>query len=176
VNFVSSAVPFASLLLLGSNVLRGQNVSIDTSVSGRGQTIDGFGTCLSGSEGQQAWWQALYFDDLQCSILRMDLTPTFKSPYSDFVYNSPWYGTNPALPGPDGNNVRTYTNATDYTRLFAGRQASLAIMGPDINQNTNYFNFNASKVAGALATLGQSRAAQLGILNSLGRFGHPLPG
>ena len=168
-------MPFTFLLLFGSNAVRGQNISIDTSAGARGQTIDGFGTCLSGSEGQQAWWQELYFDDLESSILRVDLTPAFKSPYSDFVYNSPWYGNNPALPGPDGNNVRTYTNAADYTRLFAGHQAGIAVLGPDISQNTNYFNFDAVKVAGTLAALGQTKAARLGDFKLVGSLWSPAP-
>ena len=57
-----------------------QSVTIDTSPAGRRQTMDGFGSCLAGTEAQQAWWQTLYFDDLQASILRMDLTPRFKPP------------------------------------------------------------------------------------------------
>src|SRR5262249_51398707 len=120
--------------------LRGQVVSIDVSATARHQTIDGFGTCISGTEGEQSWWQELFFSDLQSSILRMDLTPSFKSPYSDFTYNSPWFHNNPALPGPETNNVRTFTNASSYKRLFAGRSAPIAVMGPDINQNINYFN------------------------------------
>src|SRR5262245_33009171 len=59
-----------------------QTITIDAAPSARHQTIDGFGTCLSGNEGQQDWWRSLYFDDLQSSMLRVDLTPTFKSPYS----------------------------------------------------------------------------------------------
>ena len=93
-------------------------ITIDTSPAGRQQTIDGFGACLSGSEGQQGWWQSLYFDDLRCSLLRVDLTPQFVSPYADFTYNSPWFHNHPALPGPDGNNARTYTSAADYTRSW----------------------------------------------------------
>src|SRR5882724_11232108 len=123
--------------------LPAQTITIDGHPSARHQTIDGFGTCLSGSEGQQTWWRNLFFDDLQCSMLRVDLTPVFKSPYSDFAYNSPWYHNNPPLPGPETNNVRTYTSATNYSRLFAGRSAPIAVMGPDIDYNTNYFNFSA---------------------------------
>ena len=67
--------------------------------------MDGFGTCFSGTEGEQGWWQNLYFNDLQASMLRMDLTPVFKSPYSDYTYNSPWFHNNPSLPGPDNNNA-----------------------------------------------------------------------
>lgn len=152
------------MLASGLSSSLGQTVTIDTSPAGRHQRIDGFGTCLAGTEGEQAWWQQLYFDDLRASILRMDLTPVFHPPYSDFTYNSPWFHNNPALPGPDNNNVRAYTNAADYTRLFAGRRAPIAVMGPDLNQNTNYFNFNADgpRVAGLLARIGTTNAARLG--------------
>src|SRR5215470_6420648 len=107
------------LLALAGLQVAAQTVTIDTSSAGRRQVIDGFGTCLYGNEGQQSWWQSLYFDELQCSMLRMDLTPHFKSPYTGMngTYNSPWYHNNPPLPGPDNNNVRTYTNAADYKRL-----------------------------------------------------------
>ena len=139
--------------------------------------MDGFGTCISGTEGEQAWWQNLFFDDLRASILRMDLTPAFKSPYSDFTYNSPWFHNNPALPGPDNNNARTYTNASDYTRLFAGRHAQIAVLGPDINQNTNYFNFSADgpRVAGTLARLGAGKTARLGDFKLIGSHWSPAP-
>jgi hypothetical protein len=150
---------------------------IDTTPSGRRQQMDGFGTCFSGTEGEQGWWQNLYFNDLQASMLRMDLTPVFKSPYSDYTYNSPWFHNNPSLPGPDNNNVRTYTNAADYTRLFAGRQAQIPVMGPDINQNTNYFNFSADgpRVGGTLAELGLGQAARLGDFKLIGSHWSPAP-
>ena len=68
----------------------------------------------------------------------------------------------PSLPGPEGNNVRTYNNARDYTRLFSGQRAQIAVMGPDLNQNiSRYFDFgNAGAAsAGRLATAGTDRAA-----------------
>lgn len=155
----------------------GQTVTIDTSPAGRRQAMDGFGTCLSGTEGEQAWWQNMYFNDLQASMLRVDLTPSFKSPYSDFTYNSPWFHNSPALPGPENNNVRTYTSAADYTRLFAGRHAQIAVMGPDINQNTNYFDFTADgpRVAGTLATLGAGKASRLGDFKLIASHWSPAP-
>ena len=52
----------------------------------------------------------------------MDLVPRFKAPYSDDSYNSPWFGNKPELPGPDGNNVRTYTSAADYGKAVGGTQ------------------------------------------------------
>jgi len=154
-----------------------QTITIDAAASSRHQIIDGFGTCLSGNEGQQSWWRSLYFDDLQSSMLRVDLTPTFKSPYSDFTYNSPWYHNNPPLPGPETNNVRTYTSPTNYSRLFAGRTAPIAVMGPDINFNTNYFNLAAGMpgVAGPLAQLGDSRRGQLGDFKLFGSHWSPAP-
>jgi O-glycosyl hydrolase len=154
-----------------------QTVTIDCGPSSRHQLIDGFGTCLSGNEGQQSWWRSLYFNDLQSSMLRVDLTPAFKSPYSDFTYNSPWFHNNPQLPGPETNNVRTYTSATNYSRLFAGRSAPIAVMGPDINFNTNYFDFAAGMpgVAGPLAQLGDSRRGQLGDFKLFGSHWSPAP-
>src|SRR5579864_8911983 len=140
--------------------LQAQVVTIDTSPAGRRQVMDGFGTCLSGNEGQQSWWQQLYFDDLRASMLRIDMTPSFRAPYSDYTYNSPWFHNNPALPGPDNNNVRTYTNAADYPRLFAGRRAPIAVMGPSIETNIGYFTFPATP--GAVAQAGVMRRLQLG--------------
>ena len=171
------ALIFCVFLAGNVNSSLSQTVTIDTSPSGRRQVIDGFGTCLSGTEGEQTWWQKLYFDDLRASMLRMDLTPVFKSPYSDFSYNSPWFHNNPALPGPDNNNVRTYTDASDYTRLFAGRHAQIAVMGPDIAQNTSYFDFNADgpRVAGTLARMGASKARQLGDFKLIGSLWSPAP-
>ena len=68
---------------------------------------------------------------------RVDITPRFKAPYNGVNqnYNSPWFHNNPPLPGPDGNNVRTYTGASDYDRLFNGWKAPIAVMGPDIDDN-----------------------------------------
>jgi len=156
---------------------RGQTVTIDAAPSARHQVLDGFGCCLSGTEGQQTWWQSLFFEDLQSSMLRMDLTPVFKSPYSDFTYNSPWFHNNPPLPGPETNNVRTYTAASDYSRLFAGRSAPIAVMGPDIDYNTNYFNFSADGplVAGTLAQLGEGKRGQLGDFKLFGSLWSPAP-
>ncbi len=153
-----SALPV--LLLAASASLRAQVVTVDTSPAGQRQVMDGFGTCLSGSEGQQNWWQQLYFDDLGASMVRVDLTPSFRSPYSDYTYNSPWFQPSPSLPGPDGNNVRTYTNAADYKRVFAGRSAPIAVMGPNIDTNIGLFTFPAAP--GAVAQAGVMRRLQLG--------------
>ncbi len=156
-----------------------QVVTIDTSAGARGQVIDGFGTCLSGTEAEQTWWQNLYYDDLGCSILRMDLTPPFKAPFTgnNGTYNSPWYHNNPPLPGPENNNVRVYTNANDYTRLYNGWRAPIAVMGPDINRNATNFNFNSTgpRVAGNAARAGLARTNQLGDFKLIGSFWSPAP-
>ncbi len=141
------------------------------------QAIDGFGTCLYGTDADSAWFRRLFFDDLACSILRVDLTPRFAAPYADFEYNSPWMHGSPALPGPDGNNVRTYTGPWDYSRLFAGRRAPIAVMGPDIEKNLRDFDFAhpAWKTAGELAVLGEAKRAQLGDFKLVGSLWSPAP-
>ena len=155
-------------------------ITIDTSPAGQRQVIDGFGTCLYGTEPAQTWWQSLYYGDLRASMLRMDLTPVFNSSYSDNEYNSPGY----AQAGPNGNYVRTYTNATTYTNVFAGRQAKIAVMGPDINSNIAYFDFTASgfnadgsnlQVAGQAAQAGKSRFNTLGDFKLFATILSPAP-
>ncbi len=152
---------------------RAQSVSIDTGASARGQIIDGFGTCLSGDVGTQDWFKTLYFDDLRASMLRVDLTPSFKAPYSDHHYNSPWYSNDPSLPGPENNNVRTYTGPSDYGRTYDGRQAAIAVMGTDIDQNAALLDFSA--VAGGLAQLGASKKSALGDFKLIGSLWSPSP-
>ena len=141
------------------------------------QHIDGFGTCLSGDSATQEWFRQLFFDDARFSILRMDLVPVFRSPWSDFTYNSPWFHNSPPLPGPEGNNVRTYTGPDDYSDLFAGRRAPIAVMGPDINANLAYFDFDAASVhaAGTMAQLGKANAAALGGFKLVGSIWSPAP-
>jgi hypothetical protein len=153
--------------------LRGQTITIDTSPGGQRQLIDGFGTCLSGSEALETWWQNLYFNDLQASMIRMDLSPAFAAPYSDNNYNSPSYG----VAGPGGNYVRTYTNATTYTNLFDGVSAPIAVMGPNIDSNIAYFDFTAGgpQVAGTVAQMGQSLMTKLGDFKLFGSHWSPAP-
>ena len=147
-----------------------QTVTIDGTK--KYQIIDGFGTCNAIAE---PWWQQLYFDDLQCSILRMDITPRFKAPYSDYEYDSPWFHNHPPQPGPDGNNVRAYTSAADYTRNFAGQQAKIAVMGPDIDKNIALLDFDGVKGAGQAAQIGTSKAAQLGDFKLYASMWSPAP-
>lgn len=164
-------------MALGTGHLAAQSVTIDASAGGRRQVIDGFGTCLAGTSGERPWMQSLYYDDAYCSVLRMDLVPHFKAPYSDFTYNSPWFHNNPALPGPDNNNVRTYTNAADYGRSFAGRQAQIAVMGADIDQNIQKFDLDDEglRVAGVMARKGNDKRAQLGDFKLIASIWSPAP-
>lgn len=146
--------------------------------AGREQRIDGFGTCTyTGGDAEQPWFHELYYDELRASIVRADLTPQFKSPYSDWTYNSPWFHNNPPLPGPDNNNVRTYTGPNDYSREFAGKRAPIAIMGPDIEQNIAVFDYEHTlpKGSGVLASVGTQRAEELGDFKLLGCFWSPAP-
>lgn len=168
-----SIIGFALLTLDPDLQLEAETITIDTSPAGQRQVIDGFGTCISGSEALQTWWQNMYFGDLQASMLRMDLSPAFNSPYSNNDYNSPNYG----VPGPGGNYVRTYTNATTYTNLFAGLQAPIAVMGPNINSNITYFNFAAGgpQVAGLTAQVGKSLINNLGDFKLFGSHWSPAP-
>src|SRR5689334_12517375 len=169
---------FAALsLLCSARPASAQTVTVDTSPAGRAQVIDGFGTCLSGTEAQSDWWRSLYFDDLRASIVRFDIVPRFTAPYSDFTYNSPWYHNNPALPGPDGNNVRTYTGASDYGKQWSGRSAAIAVMGPDIDANIAYFDYDddVPKTAGLLAQVGDGKKAALGDFKLIASMWSPAP-
>lgn len=170
----------ASLLAaLTASSANAQTVAIDTSAAGRGQIIDGFGTCLAGIDGQSDWFKKLYFDDLRASMLRFDIVPRFKAPYSDLHYNSPWFGQPPPmdLPGPAGNNVRTYTGPADYTATFGGQKAQIAVMGPNIDENVKYFDYddNVPKTAGQLAQLGNSKKAELGDFKLFASMWSPAP-
>ncbi len=156
-------------VLLASWRLDAQVVTIDTSASGRCQVIDGFGTCLAGNEGTNSWWQQLYFDDLGASMIRVDLTPNFRSPYSDNAYNSPTWGN----PGPDGYFARAYSNALDYERVFSGRSAGIAVMGPNLESNIGYFVFPPA--AKAVAQAGAMRRLQLGDFKLFGSLWSPAP-
>src|ERR1700677_2347461 len=159
---VGGIVGWALVMLQIGAQMQGQTITVDTSPTGQRQLIDGFGTCLSVLGALQPRWQNLYFGELQASMLRMDLTPAFNSPYSTNNYNAPNYG----VPGPNGNYVRTYTNATTYTNIFSGLQAQIAIMGPNIDSNIAYFDFTSGgpQVAGVAPRAGKS------LINNLGDF------
>ncbi|MHB8420337.1 MAG: glycoside hydrolase [Myxococcales bacterium] len=173
---------FAASLLLPSALAFGQTVTVDPTT--RFQTLDGFGTCLSGSEAQQSWWQQLYFDDLQASIFRVDITPTFTATYSNLSYCSPWFGQPAPLnldtaasghAGPAGTNTRPYTSAADYSNAFGGCSAPIAVMGPDIDQNVKLFDFTQKADFGKVAQLGQAAAAQLGGFKLYASLWSPAP-
>ncbi|MDX2286260.1 MAG: glycoside hydrolase family 30 beta sandwich domain-containing protein [Bacteroidia bacterium] len=168
-------------LVSGALSLHAQT-TVQVDLGDRRQPIDGFGAFQGGDAASQAWWQQLYYDDLGASIYRVDLTPSFKAPYSDLSYYSPWFmgsGVNsvfnledPDNPnGPENNRVRTYTNPGDYSRTFGGQQAPIAVMGPDIEQNIGYFTFPSN---GAIAA-GISRKAQLGDFKLIGSVWSPAP-
>lgn len=181
------AVPFASMRSFTSGLAacwlvlsagaHAQTVVIDTSPGGRQQVIDGFGTCLSGASGSSAWFQQLFYDELAASILRVDLTPPFVSPYSDLHYNSPWYGQTPSITngGPEGNYVRTYTGPADYTRSFGSATTTLAVMGPDIDANVQLFDYAAVSTQGAMAQQGLARKSALGDFKLYGSLWSPAP-
>ncbi len=157
-------------------------VTIDDSAGAQQQVIDGFGTCINGN-GDKEWYQKAYYDDLGCSIMRMDLSPPFKSPYSDRAYNSPWFSNPPPLKiddpagpgGPEKNNVRTYTGPDDYTREFGGTKARIAVMGPDIEKNIAYFDYHKVAAQGAMAKAGLARKDQLGDFKLYGSMWSPAP-
>ena len=168
---------------MAAPVARGQaTITIDTSSAGKQQTIDGFGTLSNAppSTGPD-WYTNLYLNDMYCSMVRVYLTPSFVSPYSDHLYNSPWYGNTPVLPGPENNNVRTYTGAASgsqlYTRTYASQSAPIAVMGPDIDANGKLLVIGANQAeAGLLAQMGQgSKLQQLGDFKLFGSFWSPQP-
>ncbi|HEY8041919.1 MAG TPA: hypothetical protein VIF15_19085, partial [Polyangiaceae bacterium] len=157
-----------------------QTVAVDSAT--RYQTIDGFGTCLSGAEAKQGWWQDLYFQDLQASMVRVDITPTFASPTRDLSYCSPWFGQPAPLTldngnnGPDGTRTRPYTGPADYSTAFGGCSAPIAVMGTDIDKNAALFDFaTAQAVPGLVAQMGQSKAAQLGGFKLYASMWSPAP-
>jgi O-glycosyl hydrolase len=176
----ASYVAAATLLGLVSRPAKAQSVSID--VSTRYQSIDGFGTCLSGTEAKESWWQNLYFDDLQASIVRMDISPTFVAKYSNESYCSPWYGQPAPLDldgtsdGPAGTRTRPYTSAADYSNAFGGCTAPIAVMGPDIDTNVAFFDFTtAQAVPGLVAQMGKAKAKALGDFKLYASMWSPAP-
>lgn len=168
--------------LLLSPTLFSQNIQVDIRTNERRQVIDGFGAHQGNNETNAAWWQQLYYDDLGASIYRVDLTPRFVAPYSNLSYYSPWFmgsATNsvfnledPDNPnGPENNRVRTYTGPNDYSRTFGGQQAPIAVMGPDIDENVQYFTYpNDGAIQAGLA-----RKEQLGDFKLTGSLWSPAP-
>lgn len=139
--------------------------------------IDGFGTTAPAHGAGEKWLLELYYGDLSASILRVDLTPRFRSPVSDFAYNSPWYHDAPAQPGPDGNNVRTYKDVTDYKRSYAGRKAEIAVLGPELAQQLGVFDYADPDIRGigALAQRGARIGQARGKFKLVGSVWSPAP-
>lgn len=180
--------PLACLATLAANAptASAADIAIDASPAGRLQIIDGFGTCHGNPWAGEKWYQAAYYDDLGASIVRMDLTPRFQSPYGDLHYYSPWFmgggnkspfniedKSNPN--GPENNRARTYTNATDYSRPFGGKKAPIAVMGKDIAKNIKLFDFKSVAPLSSLIKAGESRKAKLGDFKLYGSIWSPAP-
>ncbi len=130
------------------------------------QTIDGFGTCTYGEGAAEEWFQKLFLESLRCSMLRIDFTPRFVEPYSTDLYNSPWFHNRPPLPGPDDNNVRTYSGPEDYTREYAGKSVPISVMQADPEKNLHFFNYKDG-TAWASALLAQKGGEDLVLVGSL---------
>lgn len=183
---MSRLVAMAALAVFCGSVAWAATIEIDASDAGRMQVIDGFGTCHGNPLASQEWYQQMYYDELGSSMMRMDLTPHFVSPYSDTNYNSPWFmgsGTKSVFnfedkanpDGPEKNRVRTYTNPEDYSREFGGKKAPIAVMGPDINKNIQLFDYKAVKAMGDLAQAGLARKQKLGDFKLYGSIWSPAP-
>ena len=174
---------FTCLVLCGilSNVAS-QPIEVVVNPGEMMQVIDGFGAHQGNEVRNQTWWQELYYDDAGASIYRVDLTPKLMSPYSDFNVYSPWFmgssvdsefnlEDNDNPDGPEGNRVRTYTSAEDYSREFGGEQAPIAVMGPDIEENIKYFTYPEN---GAIQA-GLDRVSNSGDFKLIGSLWSPLP-
>lgn len=170
------------LLVLTALNIGAQVAQFQVKLHDKKQIIDGFGAHQGNDDSNKKWWLDLYYDDLGASIYRVDLTPIIKTPYSDLNYYSPWFmGSatrsvfnleDPANPnGPENNRVRTYTGPEDYSRSFGNRNAPIAIMGPNIEQNILYFNFPNDE---AIRT-GIAKSAQLGGFKLIGSLWSPVP-
>ncbi len=174
---------FFSLLALVADGATAQNRAIiDVNLNAEHQVIDGFGAHQSDNSINEDWWLQLYYQDMECSIYRVDLTPVLKSPYSDLSYYSPWFmGSqvksvfnleDPANPnGPENNRVRTYTGPNDYSRLFGGMRAPIAVMGPDIEKNIGYFQYTKNEAIAA----GIRERSRLGDFKLVGSLWSPVP-
>ncbi len=172
----------ALFLFLCCISLSAQTDTIKVNLSERHQIIDGFGAHQGNALVNQAWWQQLFFEDLGASIFRVDLTPRLVAPYSDLNYYSPWFMgggvdhvfnlSDPDNPdGPEGNRVRTYTGPEDYSRLFGGLHAPIAVMGPNLKSNVTYFTYSPN---GAIAA-GLDHTQELGDFKLIGSVWSPLP-
>ncbi len=71
------------IAILFYNFLFAQQGTITINPAQKFQVIDGFGAHQGNADVNQSWWQNLFFDDIEASIYRVDLTPQLRSPYSD---------------------------------------------------------------------------------------------
>jgi hypothetical protein len=126
----------AFLLIAGVGAGVAQTVQIDDSPAVRGQVIEGFGSCISSDEGKSAWWQELFLDDLGASILRIDLVPRFRSPWSDLSFHSPWFR---------GRNAQPYAfnyeiDASREPRHYVGTPSNPLATEFTTNGGNTYYN------------------------------------
>jgi O-glycosyl hydrolase len=178
---VSKIFLYLSLSLISlKSICQSANVTID--YNNRHQVIDGFGAHQGDNTVSAQWWLDLFFKDAEATIYRVDLTPRLKAPYSNLSYYSPWFmgsGTksifnleDTANPnGPENNRVRTYTGPNDYSRVFGGQQAPIAVMGPDINDNISNFVYAEDKAIDE----GVAQRQKLGDFKLIGSLWSPVP-
>ena len=170
------------LLFWTYNLTSQSNTVIRVEPNTKHQIIDGFGAHQSDASINQQWFLDLFYQDIEASIYRVDLTPKLRAPYSDLSYNSPWFmGSSvksvfnledPANPnGPENNRVRTYKDPADYTRVFGGRRAPIAVMKPNIDSNLQFFVYSANSVISE----GIKRKSALGDFKLIGSIWSPLP-
>ena len=165
-------VALASSTLVVAGCKRDVRVTLEPAVTH--QEIDGFGTTGPYARGNHPDVARLLYEELGATILRVDLTPAFPAPTSDFAYNSPWFHEAPGFPGPDGNNVRTYRDAGDYTRSWANRSAPIVVMGPNLEENVARLDFQAASVAG-FGLLAQRGAREVADFKLIGSVWSPAP-
>ena len=175
-------ISLALLILIFSHSSFTQSNVITVDPKTKHQIIDGFGAHQSGAAIDQSWFLDLFFNDIECSIYRIDLTPRLKSPYSDLSYFSPWFmGSSvknvfnledPANPnGPENNRVRTYTSPSDYMRSFGGKNAPIAVMTNNIESNINFFSYSSNTTISE----GIRLKSKLGDFKLIGSIWSPLP-
>lgn len=146
------------------------------------QIIDGFGAHQGDGSRNEIWWHQLFYEDAGANIYRVDLTPQLVRPYSDLNVYSPWFlGSNidskfnledhDNPDGPENNRVRTYMGPEDYSREFGGRNAPIAVMGPDIDENVKYFTYSENRAIQA----GLDRVEKPDDFKLIGSIWSPLP-
>jgi hypothetical protein len=87
-NLKMKIISLTLLILIFNNSLFTQSSVITVDPKTKHQIIDGFGAHQSDAAINQSWFLDLFFNDIECSIYRVDLTPRLRSPYSDLSYFS----------------------------------------------------------------------------------------